>query len=163
MKKFLIICVYIMSVVLANLSASYFGIWVTPLNAFLLIGLEITVRDLLHEKVSHSQLIFIVLVAGVFSYLINMGSQNIAIASFIAVTVSCLVDYFVFSKVKGSWLKKSNYSNVVSSATDSMIFPTVAFGSFNIAVVSAQFVLKLFGGFLWSLLINKLRGKWHKQ
>lgn len=159
MKKLLIIGVYILSVVLANLSASHFGIWVTPINAFLLIGLEITVRDLLHERINHVQLVGVVLVAGVVSYLINIESQNIAIASFIAVVVSCLIDYFVFKRVKGSWLKKSNCSNVFSSASDSLIFPTIAFGSFNIYVVALQFILKLTGGFLWSLLINKFKNK----
>lgn len=159
MKTYLIALVYILSVVFANLSASHFGIWVTPINAFFLIGLEITVRDLLHERITHLKLIGIVLVAGVLSYLINIDAQNIAIASFIAVTVSCLLDYFVFKKVKGSWLKKSNSSNVVSSMSDSLIFPTVAFGSFNVGVVLLQFFLKLLGGFLWSLLINRVRNK----
>lgn len=159
MKTGIVVLVYILSVVLANLSASYFGIWVTPINAFFLIGLEITVRDLLHERINHIQLVGIVLVAGILSYLINIGAQNIAIASFIAVTVSCMLDYFVFRRVKGSWLKKSNSSNVVSSVADSLIFPTIAFGTFNLSVVLLQFFLKLFGGFLWSLLINKLRNK----
>ena len=157
MKTYLIVFVYILSVVLANLSASHFGIWVTPINAFFLIGLEITVRDLLHERITHLKLLGIVLVAGTTSYLINVDTQNIAIASFIAVTVSCLLDYFVFKKVKGSWLKKSNSSNVVSSLSDSLIFPAVAFGSFNTGVVLMQFILKLFGGFIWSLIISKLR------
>ena len=159
MKKLIIIAVYILSVVLANLSASHFGIWVTPINAFLLIGLEITVRDLLHERLNHLQLISVVLVAGVTSYVLNADTQNIALASFLAVVVSCFVDYFVFKYTKGSWLKKSNTSNVFSSATDSLIFPTVAFGSFNLGVVLLQFVLKLSGGFIWSLLINKLKTK----
>ena len=159
MKKLIIIAVYILSVVLANLSASHFGIWVTPINAFLLIGLEITVRDLLHERLNHLQIISVVLVAGVASYMLNADTQNIALASFLAVVVSCFVDYFVFKYTKGSWLKKSNTSNVFSSATDSLIFPTVAFGSFNLGVVLLQFVLKLSGGFIWSLLINKLKTK----
>ena len=159
MKKLIIIAVYILSVVLANLSASHFGIWVTPINAFLLIGLEITVRDLLHERLNHLQLIGVVLVAGAASYMLNADTQNIALASFLAVIVSCFVDYFVFKRTKGSWLKKSNTSNVFSSATDSLIFPTVAFGSFNLGVVLLQFILKLSGGFLWSLLINKLKTK----
>ena len=159
MKKLIIIAVYISSVVLANLSASHFGIWVTPINAFLLIGLEITVRDLLHERLNHLQLIGVVLVAGVASYVLNADTQNIALASFLAVVASCFVDYFVFKRTTGSWLKKSNTSNVFSSATDSLIFPTVAFGSFNLGVVLLQFILKLSGGFLWSLLINKLKTK----
>lgn len=159
MKTGLIVSVYILSVVLANLSASYFGIWITPINAFLLIGLEITVRDLLHERINHLQMIGIVLVAGILSYSINIDTQNIAIASLIAVTVSCLLDYAVFKRTKGSWLKKSNTSNVFSSASDSLLFPTIGFGTFNVGVVLLQFFLKLFGGFIWSLAINKFRNK----
>lgn len=159
MKTYLIALVYILSVVLANLLASHFGIWITPINAFFLIGLEITIRDLLHERINHTQLIGIVLVAGILSYLINIDTQNIAIASLVAVTASCLLDYAVFKRTNGSWVKKSNTSNVFSSASDSLLFPTIAFGSFNLGVVLLQFALKVFGGFIWSLVIDKFRNK----
>lgn len=159
MKTYAVILIYILSITLANLSAANFGVWVTPINAFFLIGLEITIRDVLHEKVNHLQILIIVLIAGTISYLINIDTKEIALASFLAVVVSCILDYVVFKKTKGTWLKKSNTSNIFSSASDSLIFPTVAFGGFNPLVTIFQFILKLLGGLFWSLIISKFKTK----
>lgn len=155
--KYLGIFIWLLAIVLANLSAAHFGIWATPINAFFLIGLEITLRDYLHTKLSHVQLVLMVFIGGAISFLINADAMNIALGSSIAVTVSCLVDYYIFSKSKGTWFSKSNKSNVGSAAVDSLLFPTIAFGTFNTGVVLLQFFLKVFGGFLWSLLIKKFK------
>ena len=153
--KYLGVFLWLLAIVGANLSATHFGIWATPVNAFLLIGLEITLRDYLHTKLKHSQLVLMVVIGGVLSFVINKDAMNIAIGSSLAVTISCFVDYYLFSKSKGTWFSRSNKSNVGSAAADSIIFPTVAFGTFNIAVVLLQFLLKVFGGFIWSYLISR--------
>lgn len=43
------IMLYLVAIVLANLSVAQFGPSVTILNAFLFIGLDLTARDKLHE------------------------------------------------------------------------------------------------------------------
>lgn len=148
------VLIYVAAICAANLSAAHFGVWITPFNAFFLIGLELVLRDLLHHKLTKLQMILVVLVAGVLSFLINIDAKNIAIASFIAVIVSCFVDYVVYSKTTGSWVKRSNTSNVASGLTDSLIFPVVAFGVFIPEVFALQWAAKFFGGFLWSLIIK---------
>ena len=153
--KYLGIFVWLLAIVAANLSAANFGIWATPINAFLLVGLEITLRDYLHTKLTHIQLVFMVVVGGVLSFIINKDALNIALGSSLAVTISCYVDYYIFSKSKGTWLSKSNKSNIGSAAVDSVVFPTVAFGVFNISVVLSQFAVKVFGDFIWGYLINR--------
>ena len=87
---------YVLVIVIANLSTTYFGLWITPLNAFFLIGAELVLRDVMHESLSKTKMLIIVVIAGIISFLINAESKNIAIASFAAIVVSCLVDYYVY-------------------------------------------------------------------
>lgn len=153
---------YVLVIVLANLSTTYFGIWVTPFNAFFLIGAELVLRDIMHESLSKIKMLSIVVVAGIISFLINSESKNIAIASFLAIVISCMVDYYIYSKTKGTWIKKSNTSNFFSGFTDSLVFPLVAFGVFNPYVFVLQWSAKFVGGFIWTLLLNRLMSKYLK-
>lgn len=150
---------YVLVIVTANLSTTYFGLWVTPLNAFVLIGVELVLRDVMHESLSKIRMLSIVVVAGIISFLINADSKNIAIASFVAIVVSCFVDYYVYHKTKGTWIKRSNTSNFFSGFTDSLIFPLIAFGVFNPYVFVLQWLAKFVGGFIWTLLLNNLMSK----
>lgn len=152
--------VYVLVIVIANLSTTYFGLWITPLNAFFLIGAELVLRDVMHESLSKIRMLSIVVIAGIISFLINADSKNIAIASFLAIVVSCLVDYYVYSKTKGTWIKRSNNSNFFSGFTDSLIFPLVAFGVFNPYVFILQWMAKFIGGFIWALILNKYMSKY---
>ena len=150
---------YVLVIVTANLSTTYFGLWVTPLNAFVLIGVELVLRDVMHESLSKIRMLSIVVFAGIISFLINADSKNIAIASFVAIVVSCFVDYYVYHKTKGTWIKRSNTSNFFSGFTDSLIFPLIAFGVFNPYVFVLQWLAKFVGGFIWTLLLNNLMSK----
>lgn len=151
----MLVLIYIAAICAANLSAATFGIWVTPLNAFFLIGLELVLRDILHHRLKKTEMVLVVLVAGVLSFLINIDAKNIAIASFLAVVVSCFVDYVVYSKTTGSWTKRSNTSNIASGFTDSLIFPIVAFGTFIPSVFLLQWAAKVFGGALWVKIFSR--------
>ena len=42
-----------------------------------------------------------------------------------------------------------------TTAVDSILFPTIAFGSFLPLIVLGQFAAKVGGGFVWSLLLNR--------
>jgi len=50
-----------------------------------------------------------------------------------------------------------NGSNVVSAAVDSVVFPTLAFGSFLPWVILGQFLAKVAGGAVWSLILPAFR------
>lgn len=146
-------------IVLANISTTYFGLWITPLNAFFLIGAELVLRDVMHESLSKTKMLSIVIIAGIISFLINAESKNIAIASFAAIVVSCLIDYYVYTKTKGTWIKRSNTSNFFSGFTDSLIFPLIAFSIFNPYIFVLQWLAKFVGGFIWTLLLNNFMSK----
>jgi len=153
------VSMYLCAVVLANLSVTTFGPSVAILNAFLFIGLDLTARDTLHERWQDNHLAFrmtaLIATGSVLSYLLNRDSGIIAIASFLAFAAAATTDTFVYQKLKKRprWMK-INGSNVPSAAVDSLIFPAVAWG-FPLLwpIVLGQFVAKILGGFVWSLLL----------
>jgi uncharacterized PurR-regulated membrane protein YhhQ (DUF165 family) len=151
---FLAIGVYAFAMTAANLSVAAFGPAISPLNAFLFIGLDLVLRDWLHVKLKLWQMGALIASTGFLTYLLNPASGKIAIASAVAFTAAAIVDWFVFAKLKGSWVKRANGSNVAGAAVDSIIFPTLAFGVLMPHIVLLQFAAKVFGGFLWSMIIR---------
>jgi len=154
--------IYLAAVVAANLSVAAFGPIVTPINAFFLIGLDLSLRDVLHARWSGDRLVLrmglLIATAGAISYALNPASETIALASVIAFVVSNTADALVFQRLaKAGYLVRSNASNTAGAALDSLIFPSIAFGGFLPAVVLGQFVAKVAGGALWSLVFKKLR------
>lgn len=153
------IVIYLSALVLANLSVAYFGPWISPINAFLLIGLDLSLRDKLHERWKDhlwSKMLALIVGAGVISFVLNPAAMNIAVASVIAFIASGLVDAFVYQKLMAKkWIIKSNASNTAGAAVDSLIFPTIAFGSLMPAIVLLQFVAKVSGGAVWSWILRK--------
>lgn len=146
---------YAVAMTIANLLVSKFGPAITPLLAFFLIGLDLTLRDWLHVRLRPWQMGALILFAGLLTWLLNPAAQNIAIASAVAFMVSGLVDWLVFSKSSGSWAARSFKSNVAGAAVDSLIFPTLAFGALMPLIVLAQFTAKVMGGALWALILNR--------
>lgn len=153
--KIIYCVIYISAICLANFLVSAFGPAVTPVNAFLLIGLDFVIRDKLHEKIGMLKMIFLISVAGIISFSANPSTDMIAIASVSAFSLAALTDASVYQcLIKKRWMVKSNVSNVASSAVDSIVFPIIAFGSFMPWVVIAQFVAKAFGGAIWAWVLR---------
>lgn len=148
------IIVYALAMTIANLSIAEFGPKVSPINAFFLIGLDLALRDWLQVKLKTREMGLLILASGGITYLLNPSAEMIAIASAIAFTGAAVVDWAVFTKVVGSWMKRANASNVAGAAVDSVLFPTIAFGSLMPHIVLMQFVAKVSGGYVWSLLLN---------
>ena len=153
--------IYIAALVAANLLVATIGPWFSVINSFVLIGLDLTLRDKLHDKWNGNPLKIgaLIVLAGVISYLLNPASGQIAIASVIAFTLSMVADSFVYQKLKSkSWEKRATGSNLAGAAVDSLVFPTIAFGGLMIEIVAMQFISKVVGGFVWTKLI-KPRGE----
>lgn len=151
----LVIIIYVGAIVTANFTVAIFGPFVSPINAFLLIGLDLTIKDYLQIKMKPAQIMLLIITSGVISYALNPAIGMIAVASVIAFIVSSLVDYGVFSITKGSWIRRANSSNIAGAVVDSILFPTIAFGAFMPMIVLMQIIAKVSGGFLFSLAINK--------
>jgi len=149
--------IYIVALVAANLLVAMIGPWFSVVNSFVLIGLDLTLRDKLHDKWDGNPLKIggLIAVAGVVSYLLNPASGQIAIASVIAFTLSMAADSFVYQKLKDQpWEKRTTGSNLAGAAIDSLAFPTIAFGGLMPEIVAMQFASKVVGGFIWTKLIK---------
>jgi len=149
------VVVYVVAILLANISVAIFGPAISPINAFLFIGLDLALRDWLHMRLRAWQMFCIIAIAGVLSYVFNPAAGIIAVASSISFAVSALADWVTFMRLRGSWLARSNASNVVGSAVDSLIFPTLAFGALIPHIVVLQFIAKVVGGALWAWVLSR--------
>ena len=151
------IAVYILAMVVANLLVWKLGPWFSPINSFLLIGLDLTLRDVMHDRLQRWQMFLMICAGGAITYGLNPAAAHIATASAVAFAAAALVDWLAFEKLKGQkWLIRCNGSNVAGAVVDSVIFPLMAFGAFLPLVMLLQFVAKVSGGAVWSLLVNRI-------
>ncbi|HEY0970025.1 MAG TPA: VUT family protein [Gemmatimonadales bacterium] len=152
----LVILAYLGSVVAANLLTAIFGKIGSIVTAFALIGATITLRDRLHDRWEGRGLTWrlgaLILTGGVLSWLVNRDAAVIAMASMTAFVASETTDTIVYQLLRHlPWLRRVNGSNLASSAVDSLVFPTLAFGGFDAVQTTAEFVAKVLGGAAWAV------------
>ena len=146
---------YAVAMTLANLLVATFGPSISPINAFFFIGLDLTLRDWLHVRLKTWQMGGLIVGTGALTYLLNPAAGMIAVASAVSFLMAALVDWAVFVKTTGSWIKRANLSNTAGSAVDSVLFPTIAFGVLMPEIVVLQFLAKVAGGAFWSFIFQK--------
>lgn len=156
----MLVLLYLVAIVAANLSVAYFGPYMTIVNSFLFVGLDFTTRDALHERWQNNKLwlrMFVLIAAGsAISYLLNRDAAQIAIASTVAFGLAAIADTIVYTVMHGrDRMVKINGSNVVSSAVDSLVFPMIAFGGFMPVITLGQFAAKIVGGYIWAKILQK--------
>ena len=156
MTLYFAIAVYAATMTRANLSIATFGPWVSPINAFVLIGLDLALRDWLHVRLKLWQMGALIASTGVLTFALNPVAGHIAIASACAFSAAALVDWATFARLKGSWMFRANGSNVAGAAVDSLVFPTIAFGALMPHIVAMQFVAKVAGGAIWAWVLNRV-------
>jgi hypothetical protein len=152
------VAAYLGAIVAANLLVAAFGPAITVVNAFVFIGLDLTCRDRLHDAWHGRWLIpnmaVLIVAGGVISYAVNASAAQIAIASTVAFMLAAAADAVVYALLGDRpWMLRANGSNTVSSAVDSLVFPTIAFGAILPLTVLGLFLAKLAGGFIWSLIL----------
>jgi hypothetical protein len=161
-RSALMIGMYLTAIVAANLLVAAYGPSVTVLNAFLFIGLDITARDGLHEAWQNEglwwKMLLLIASGSLLSALLNADATQIALASFLAFAGAGAADTVVYHLLRDrARMLKINGSNVVSAAVDSVLFPALAFGfPLLIPVMIGQFVAKVAGGFVWSIILRGL-------
>jgi len=147
--------IYIAALVVANLLVAWLGPWFSPINAFVLIGLDLSLRDKLHEQWQNDRLLLkmggLIAVASGISYLLNPAAGSIALASFLAFALAMSADTIAYHFLRDKpWMIRSNGSNVAGAGVDSITFPTIAFGGLMPEIVALQFISKICGGAIWS-------------
>lgn len=152
--------IYICTLVAANMAVAWFGPTIMPVVAFLFIGLDLTLRDRLHDQWRGQHLwprmLVLIAVAGLVSYGLNPASGPIAVASVVAFSLASLADAAAYQLLAGqSWAVRANGSNIVGATVDSLVFPLLAFGAALPSVVLAQLVAKVVGGMVWALMIAR--------
>ncbi len=155
------VIVYLIAIVLANLSIAHFGPSAAVVNAFLFIGLDLTTRDKLHDLWRGQglwlKMAAMIIAGSVLSWLLNRDAGPIAIASFVAFATAATVDAIAYQAL-GKYPKwaRVNGSNIPSAAVDSIVFPAMAFGlPLMWPIVLGQFVAKVLGGAIWSIVLSK--------
>jgi queuosine precursor transporter len=158
---------YLVAIVLANLTAAWWGPQWTIINAFLFIGLDLSARDGLHELWGRGwhlawRLGALIGTGSLISWLLNRNSGRIALASTVAFAAAALVDTMVFKWAhRLDRQDRANASNIAAALVDSVLFPTLAFGSFLLDVTVGQFGAKVAGGAIWVWIIWGWRKKEH--
>lgn len=161
MKQVYLIALYLVAIVAANLSVAAFGASVTIVNAFVLIALDLTARDALHDawhgRNLRRNMALLIGAGSLLSAALNVNALPIALASFAAFAASGVVDTAVYSLLGDkSRFVRMNGSNVFSAAVDSLVFPAVAFGFPLLwSIVIGQFVAKVVGGLVWSWVLTR--------
>lgn len=156
--------VYVLALATANVLVAHFGPAASPVIAFFLIGLDLSLRDRLHDAWAGPMLwprmIALIAGAGLLSFWFNPDTGRIALASLAAFMAAGLADALVYHRLKqsarfGGYSTRVNGSNAAGAATDSLLFPLLAFGAFMPVITLAQFTAKLAGGFLWAVVLRR--------
>lgn len=152
----LVCLVYVLAMTAANFSVGYFGPGSMPVNAFVLIGLDLALRDWLHVRLPPWAMGVLIAVAGALTWATNAAPTTIAVASSMAFVLASCADWAVFSAMRRfAYLPRSNVSNVAGALVDSIAFPLLA--GFGYEWFLALFGAKVAGGYLWSLGFSRWR------
>lgn len=158
----MLIVMYLGAIVAANLTVAWLGPWVTPLTAFAFIGLDLVARDGLHDRWAGPglwwRMLGLIAAGSALSWALSGAAGRIALASLVAFAGAGVVDAVGYHLLRRrARLVRMNGSNVPAAFVDSLLFPSLAFGAWLPLVVLGQFAAKVGGGFVWSLVLRKVR------
>lgn len=165
-----LIGLYLAAIVIANLTIAWFGAGMAIPNALLLVSLDLTSRDRLHQAWEGRGLVWkmaLLITAGSFlSAALDYQALPVAVASCLAFGAAASVDTLAFAALGACpWLIRSNGSNIVSAAVDSVIFLSVlaSYGRLPWAIlpllILGQWLAKVGGGLAWSLVLTRRAGR----
>ena len=161
------VLIYLAAIVVANVSFCLFGPKSAPINAFLFIGLDLSLRDRLHDgwmgRGLWPRMGALIVAGSLISYALSLllpgdpqaDMGRVALASMTAFGGAALADAVVYTILfKRGFLVRANGSNLAGALVDSVLFLTLATGLFLPWVILGQFAAKAGGGFVWSLVLN---------
>lgn len=155
-----LVLVYLAAIVAANLIVTHFGPSAAIYDAFFLIALDLITRDRLADfwgTTRWAKMAALIATGAALSYLVNADAAKIALASCIAFASAELVEAGLYHLLRRRpWAERAPGAASVGAAIDSLVFPTLAFGSFMWTISFGQFVAKLAGAVIWTWVIARL-------
>jgi len=147
----------LMTYVIGNLAFTWF-LATDFLVCFLLIAIDLVVRDALHERWEGQGLwlrMLVLIGAGsVLSYLVNGAAGRVALASFLAFFAAGITDTLVYQAMRFlPRLQRITASNLASACADSIVWPLVALGAVSPLVTTVEFTAKVLGGVVWAAIL----------
>jgi uncharacterized PurR-regulated membrane protein YhhQ (DUF165 family) len=158
-----LIGLYLAAIVAANLITTHYARIGHPeasiYTAFALVALDLVIRDALHDWYRGRRRIAIlgalVISGSILAYLANPDSAQIARWSAIAFAAAMTADGLTYQALlRLPWAERSNASNIVGAAVDSLVF--CAGVGFPFLVGFGQFTAKVAGGVLFVLLLDRV-------
>jgi uncharacterized PurR-regulated membrane protein YhhQ (DUF165 family) len=152
---------FLAAVVLANLIIGWEGPSATPYVALGLVAFDLTTRDVLHDRLRPGMRLLVIgalIIAGaLISWHLSDAAANVARASAVAFAASLTLDTLVYHRLRYlPWVERSGLSNIASAITDSALFIALAFPGFLWGVFIVQAGMKIAGGFILALLIERV-------
>ena len=148
------VLLYLSTIVFANVTVSL-AQWMVYVNAVLFIGLDLTLKDKFQVHFKWYQLLGIVLLGSIITFLLNTSFLPIAIASTAAFSAAFFVDWVVFQALKQNIWYRVMVSNIVGSFADSVVFIYLAPFPFEWSFVLTVTALKIIGGAISGYILIK--------
>lgn len=167
-----LVLIYIGMIAVANGVVTRYGQEALPFTAFLMIPLDLVVRDLLQDRWQLRQrwmmyicMLILILTGSLVSYLTTIASNRIATASMVAFCVTGIIDLLTYqSMIKLGRIFRINAATIIAAFSDTLIFLAIAFDEHDAFLAAAQIITKCCGGLFWSLLLYRFfRSSKHAQ
>lgn len=157
-SSWIFVLIYLGAIVIANLVIAAYGPAMANVVAFFLIALDLTSRDRLHELWRGRRIIrnmgLLIGAGSVITWALNWNAGPVALASFLAFSAAAVSDTVIYHILRDrQYLVKVNGSNLISAGIDSAVFLLIAFQA-PWYLIATQWIAKLAGGFVWSLLLR---------
>lgn len=148
MSKWLWAGAYILSILLANIFVSYFGIvkiaGLTFPAGVVFVGLTFSFRDFAQRHWGVWKIWIFIIIATVITLFMNW---QVAVASVSAFLVAETTDWLIFTITKRDFIHRIWISNTFSTPLDSIVFVTLAFG-WNWNAIWGQALIKYLSGLI---------------
>jgi len=165
MRNTTLIGMYLSAIVAANLSVAHWGALAAIYNAFLLIGLDLTTRDSLHDMWRGHlvrNMAALIATGSALSYVFGLWLGTgpfvgrIAIASAVAFAAAAVADSITYHLLRDRpWYERANQSNLAGAAVDSLVFVALWPFGFQFTLAFTLFAAKVAGGVVWSFALAK--------
>jgi len=154
----LLILLYVLVIIIANLIAYYVGQKGLVITAFILIPFDLVLRAVFHEKWKGVRLwrnlILLIGIGSLICLVLNYDMILIAVGSFLAFLLAGLTaSVFYQINIKKRYIYKVNGSDLVAIVVDSFVFQYIAFSDISFLVMSGQILIKFTGGLFWYWII----------